>query len=82
MQYRFGISLLCLFACLSERASAFPEDSLTTSPVQLPEVTITATPIERQVPASSIVVSPSNIQQTVATDSWDLLRQTTGLEVH
>ncbi len=82
MQYRFGISLLCLFACLSERASAFPEDSLTTSPVQLPEVTITATPIERQVPASSIVVSPLNIQQTVATDSWDLLRQTTGLEVH
>jgi len=82
MQYRFGISLLCLFACLSGRASAFSEDSLTTPPVQLPEVTITATPIERQVPASSVVVSPLNIQQTVATDSWDLLRQTTGLEVH
>jgi outer membrane receptor protein involved in Fe transport len=48
----------------------------------LPEVTITAMAVDRQMPMSSIVVSPLVIQRTVATDPWDLLRQTAGLEVH
>ena len=65
-----------------ERAKAFDLDTLSNHVVQLPEVTITSSPVERQVPMSSIVVSPVEIQKTVATDSWDLLRQTTGLEVH
>ena len=65
-----------------EQAKAADPDSLNNRVVQLPEVTITSSPVERQVPVSSIAVSPVDIQQTVATDSWDLLRQTTGLEVH
>ena len=74
--------LLCLFLTAAERAKGFELDTLSNHVVQLPEVTITSSPVERQVPMSSIVVSPVEIQKTVATDSWDLLRQTTGLEVH
>ncbi|MGA7160783.1 MAG: TonB-dependent receptor [Bacteroidota bacterium] len=74
--------LLCLFLTAAERAEGFDLDTLSNHVVQLPEVTITSSPVERQVPMSSIVVSPVEIQKTVATDSWDLLRQTTGLEVH
>lgn len=59
-----------------------PPDTSSKTVVQLPEVTITSTPVERQLPVSSVVVSPAAIQKTVATDSWDLLRQTTGIEVH
>lgn len=51
-------------------------------PVQLQEVTIVASPYQHESPLSSVTVSPVVIQQTVATDAWDLLRQTAGLEVH
>jgi outer membrane receptor protein involved in Fe transport len=45
-------------------------------------VTVTATPTRREEPLSSVRVSPAAIQQTPAIDAYDLLRQTTGLEVH
>jgi iron complex outermembrane receptor protein len=51
-------------------------------PVQLQEVTVTASPNHRANPVSTITVSPAAIRQTVHTDSWDLLRQTAGLEIH
>jgi outer membrane receptor protein involved in Fe transport len=82
MRWCFFIALLCLVLVTAEQTKAADPDSLNGRVVQLPEVTITSSPVERQVPVSSIVVSPVDIQQTVATDSWDLLRQTTGLEVH
>ncbi len=82
MRWCFCIALPCLLLVTAERTKAADPDSLNNRVVQLPEVTITSSPVERQVPVSSIVVSPVTIQQTVATDSWDLLRQTTGLEVH
>jgi iron complex outermembrane recepter protein len=82
MRCCFFIALPCLLLVTAEHAKASDSDTLNARVVQLPEVTITSSPVERQVPVSSIVVSPANIQQTVATDSWDLLRQTTGIEVH
>jgi len=82
MRWCFFFAMLCVFLVSGEQAKAADLDSLNTRVVQLPEVTITSSPVERQVPVSSIAVSPVDIQQTVATDSWDLLRQTTGLEVH
>jgi iron complex outermembrane receptor protein len=54
----------------------------TRPPVQLQEITVTASPNHRANPLSTITVSPVAIRQTVSTDSWDLLRQTAGLEIH
>ena len=82
MRYRYCITLVYFFGFAFARAGTIPDDTLSAPSVQLPEVTITAAQVEHQIPVSSIAVSPVKIQQTVATDSWDLLRQTTGLEVH
>jgi iron complex outermembrane receptor protein len=45
-------------------------------------VTVTATPTRREEPLGSVRVTPAAIRQTPAIDAYDLLRQTTGLEVH
>ncbi|HYL55413.1 MAG TPA: TonB-dependent receptor [Gemmatimonadales bacterium] len=45
-------------------------------------VTVTATPTRREEPVGSVRVTPAAIEQTPAIDAYDLLRQTTGLEVH
>src|SRR5690349_13210441 len=45
-------------------------------------VTVTASPTRREEPLGSVRVTPAAIQQTPAIDAYDLLRQTTGLEVH
>ena len=45
-------------------------------------VTVTATPTRREEPLGSVNVAPAAIAQTPAFDAYDLLRQTTGLEVH
>jgi iron complex outermembrane receptor protein len=51
-------------------------------PVQLQEVTIVAPEDQKDAPNSTISILPAAIQQSVASDSWDLLRQEAGLEVH
>jgi iron complex outermembrane recepter protein len=45
-------------------------------------VTVTATPTRREEPVGSVRITPAAIEQTPAIDAYDLLRQTTGLEVH
>jgi outer membrane receptor protein involved in Fe transport len=50
--------------------------------VQLRSVTITAAPADRSEASSAKHVSQADIQQTPATNPWDLLRQTAGVEVH
>lgn len=50
--------------------------------VQLHAVTITAAPADRAEASSTTHVSQSEIQQTPASNPWDLLRQTAGVEVH
>ena len=50
--------------------------------VQLRAVTITAAPADRAEASSATHVSQAQIQQTPATNAWDLLRQNAGVEVH
>jgi outer membrane receptor protein involved in Fe transport len=57
-------------------------DSLTRRVIELAPITVTATPARRFEPGSSIRVSPEAIERTPATDAYDLLRQTAGIEVH
>lgn len=57
-------------------------DTLTRTPVQLQSITVTASPTPRQAPMSVIRISPAVIAETPATNTWDLLRQVAGIEVH
>ncbi|HEX4601678.1 MAG TPA: TonB-dependent receptor [Gemmatimonadales bacterium] len=57
-------------------------DSLTRRPIELAPVTVTTTPARREDPGSVAHVSAQVIQRTPATDAYDLLRQTAGIEVH
>lgn len=80
--------LLVLVVPLLLNAQEMKQDTLARNkqsefpPVQLQEVTVIGVAAQRQVPLSTTNVSPATIQHTVATDSWDLLRQTAGIEVH
>jgi outer membrane receptor protein involved in Fe transport len=58
------------------------QDSLTREPVTLQAVTITTTPAVRYEPSSAVKVTPSIIEQVPSINALDLLRQSTGLEVH
>jgi len=58
------------------------KDTLSRAPVTLAPVTITTTPVERNEPSSDVRVTPGVIRQTPAIDAYDLLRQSTGIEVH
>ncbi len=57
-------------------------DTLTRSPIQLHEVTVTAAPARRQDPVFSTELKQATLELTPATDAWDLLRQAGGIEVH
>jgi iron complex outermembrane receptor protein len=57
-------------------------DSLTRRVIELAPITVTATPARRFEPGSAIRVSPEAIERAPATDAYDLLRQTAGVEVH
>jgi outer membrane receptor protein involved in Fe transport len=57
-------------------------DTLTRQPVQLGAVTITAAPTVRYEPSSAVRVTAAALQAAPASDPYDLLRQTAGLEVH
>ena len=57
-------------------------DTLTRPSVTLHAVTITATEPEHFDPASTARVGPAQVRAAPATDAYDLLRQTAGLEIH
>jgi outer membrane receptor protein involved in Fe transport len=57
-------------------------DTLTRPPVMLHAVTITSTEPEHFDPASTTRVTPAQLQAAPATDAYDLLRQTAGIEIH
>ena len=59
-----------------------PNDTLTRPAVALHAVTITATQPEHYDPASTTRVGQAQLQAAPATDAYDLLRQTAGLEIH
>lgn len=57
-------------------------DSLVRQPIRLAPITVTAAPTRREDPVSVVRVSPKTIQETPATDAYDLMRQAAGVEVH
>jgi iron complex outermembrane receptor protein len=57
-------------------------DSLTRRPASLQAVTITTTAPMREEPSGASRVSGQTLRQAPASNTYDLLRQTTGLEVH
>ncbi|HSQ32691.1 MAG TPA: Plug domain-containing protein, partial [Gemmatimonadaceae bacterium] len=57
-------------------------DSTHRKAARLEAVTIVAAPAERAQPVSATHVSELTVRQTPASNAWDLLRQTAGVEVH
>ena len=57
-------------------------DTLTRPPVTLHAVTITTTEPMHFDPSSTSRVGPAQVRAAPATDAYDLLRQTAGLEIH
>jgi outer membrane receptor protein involved in Fe transport len=57
-------------------------DTLTRPPVTLQAVTITTTAPQHYEPSSTERVTAAQVQATPSTDAYDLLRQTSGLEIH
>jgi len=57
-------------------------DSTHRKAARLEAVTIVAAPAERAQPVSATHVSALTVRQTPASNAWDLLRQTAGVEVH
>lgn len=76
----FRVSVLALALGPAALSAQQPSDSV--APTQLPEITVTATPVRRQEPLGSVTVTPEVIRQTPALNTVDLLRQTAGVEAH
>ncbi len=57
-------------------------DTLTRRPVTMQAVTITTTAPQHYEPASTVRVTAAEVRAAPATDAYDLLRQTAGLEIH
>ncbi|HUL68891.1 MAG TPA: TonB-dependent receptor [Gemmatimonadales bacterium] len=62
--------------------SIHPHGDTLTHAIELQEITVTAAPTRREDPQAVITVTPTVISRTPATDAWDLVRQTAGVEVH
>jgi len=62
--------------------SIHPHGDTLTHAIELQEITVTAAPTRRQDPQAVITVTPTVISRTPASDPWDLVRQTAGVEVH
>ncbi len=59
-----------------------PGDTLTHAPATMQAITVTAGSTPRETPLNVIRITPAVIATTQATDNWDLLRQTAGVEIH
>jgi outer membrane cobalamin receptor len=57
-------------------------DTLTRTPVQLQEITVTTQHARREEPSSATRVTAATIRQTPAPNTYQLLRETAGIEVH
>jgi len=87
MRVLFGVTTLCACVPLVLRAQQTDTlhahgDTLTHHPIQLEAITVTAAPEKRDEPTSTVKITPSVIAQTPATDAYDLIRQTSGIDVH
>src|SRR5512146_2112162 len=57
-------------------------DSLSRAPVQVQSITVTAAPMRRETATSGVRVTAATVRETPASDAYDLVRQTAGIEVH
>jgi outer membrane receptor protein involved in Fe transport len=73
-----------LLRALLQRADSLhlAGDTLTRMPMRLGAVTITAAPAMRYEASSAVRVTAAALRQAPAANTYDLLRQTAGLEVH
>src|SRR5437667_6922999 len=62
--------------------SAAKADSLKRRAQDLNAITIVASPVDRSQPAGLTHVTADIMRQTPAQNTWDLLRQAAGIEVH
>ncbi len=82
------VLILVLFfgaACgRSASAQGTPADTSQrdTTVYTLPAVRVTSAPARRADAASAVVISPQTIRTAPATNMWDIVRQTAGVEVH
>lgn len=51
-------------------------------PIQLPEITVTAGAVRRDDPAGTLSLPPATLRRAPVLNTYDLLRQTAGFEVH
>ncbi len=58
-----------------------PTDS-THHMTSMPVIRVVAAPTQRADAASSVIILPNAIRTVPATDAWDIVRQTAGVEVH
>jgi outer membrane receptor protein involved in Fe transport len=83
-----GACLIAGLALLAPAAAAQTADSSQATPVrkrakQLETITVTAErPKAAAPPVTTIEVPPAELRRTFATDAYDLLRRTSGIEVH
>jgi outer membrane receptor protein involved in Fe transport len=83
-----GACLLAGLALIAPAAVAQSPDSTTAPPVskkvkQLETITVTSErPKAAAPPVTTIEVPPAELRRTFATDAYDLLRRTSGIEVH
>ncbi len=82
-----GLALAAPAVSLAQQPSA-PDtartrsDTLTRPTVMLHAVTVSTTEPEHYDPSSTTRVTPAQLQTTPATDAYDLIRQTAGVEIH
>ncbi|HEV2291903.1 MAG TPA: TonB-dependent receptor plug domain-containing protein, partial [Gemmatimonadales bacterium] len=57
-------------------------DSLSRAPVQVQSITVTAAPMRRETATSGVRVTAATVRETPASDAYDLVQQTAGIEVH
>jgi outer membrane receptor protein involved in Fe transport len=83
-----GLALAALPAIAIAQQPAAPDtgraqnDTLTRRPATLQAITITTTVPQHYEPTSTVRVTRAELQAAPASDPYDLLRQTAGLEIH
>ncbi|MGH7590286.1 MAG: TonB-dependent receptor, partial [Gemmatimonadales bacterium] len=89
MSIRLAISIVAFAALPLALAAQQPVDTLhqhgdtlSRAPVRVQSITVTATRVRRETATSSVEVSAATIRETPATNAYDLIRQTAGVEVH
>ncbi len=66
----------------TQRTDSVRADSAKRAAQSLSAVNIVAAPVDRSQPSTTTLIAPSVISATPSNSTWDLLRQTAGVEVH